>query len=735
MGTIKDLGDKAFRDFVTDGVPSSGTNNPRKSEVREAFAEADRLVQAGLGGGGTTFNTLAQANANIGNIPENGGVNIVANGSNNGFYVKQGGVLVKKSDATLPALDQITQRVTFRFGAASGTANDVVLNDANYTPRDYVPGLMLSFIASATNTGPMTVTIGSLTIKDLVDMNNVALVAGTIKAGYLYTIQAITATRFRLIARDSELESLSPYRFYGERVTGTADAIVLTDSSRQPIKFAEGQITSFIPNAANTGAVTVQIGNLAARGLYDVNNQPLTAGFLQPGRVYIIQAYTTTRYLVISADRENQIAIDQEVSERSSLIQKSPYPGVVVANQSRFVIDYIESGESGGGSTDPDVFLADCMPYFGSEICGLQGQELSIFTSGLLEDRTKAPYAQISLHGINGLTATSNDEIRFFPEQIGDTAQLIARPRKWKGGSRLVRNITMRVAPVPAVAPVEKNILIVGDSISNRQGAFFLKQYLTAAGYLPNFIGTMRGSALAPTPTSGNGGNADGPLGECREGWESGDYTNAIIDRSFPIAPGDEASYLAMTKTQQRDYNPFIRLATSEDDAAIVRNGYVLDFGFYQTRFGLVVPDIILLALGTNDIRDRGADVVAGLVYENILLMINRMRAAWPNARIVVTIPGTSRDATRDGLWTEKYIPVIRSLMRAVSTANDNKVVLAPVWAMVNQDAGYTLTVSETDPVTGVQTAVPNDAIHPIDGNRSAIFRALAGYIACAMTA
>nr|WP_278520663.1 hypothetical protein [Brucella anthropi] len=39
MGAIKTLGNKAWRDYVTDGVASSGHNKPKKSEIRE-FVEA-----------------------------------------------------------------------------------------------------------------------------------------------------------------------------------------------------------------------------------------------------------------------------------------------------------------------------------------------------------------------------------------------------------------------------------------------------------------------------------------------------------------------------------------------------------------------------------------------------------------------------------------------------------------------------------------------------------------------
>lgn len=131
MGTIKDLGDKAFRDFVTDGVPSSGANKPIKREIRQFVAEVDRLYQTGVGGGGTTFDTLAQANANIGNIPENGGVNIISDGLNNGFYVKQGGVLVKKSDATLMSEIAIRSSLIDRDNTPSGFHQMMLDEDEN----------------------------------------------------------------------------------------------------------------------------------------------------------------------------------------------------------------------------------------------------------------------------------------------------------------------------------------------------------------------------------------------------------------------------------------------------------------------------------------------------------------------------------------------------------------------------------------------------------------------------
>jgi len=50
MGQITDDGNQAFRDYVTDGVPSSGAHEPVKSDIRALFDLVDSTV-AGVGGG------------------------------------------------------------------------------------------------------------------------------------------------------------------------------------------------------------------------------------------------------------------------------------------------------------------------------------------------------------------------------------------------------------------------------------------------------------------------------------------------------------------------------------------------------------------------------------------------------------------------------------------------------------------------------------------------------------
>ncbi|MGU3496340.1 hypothetical protein ACLBXM_20050 [Xanthobacteraceae bacterium A53D] len=370
----------------------------------------------------------------------------------------------------------------------------------------------------------------------------------------------------------------------------------------------------------------------------------------------------------------------------------------------------------------------DLTPYFSGTLCGAQGRPVPIFLRNLRAQRSDTALAFgtiASTDSGNPYARGDTDEVLVDTAALGATAVLSMRGPD--PDRRLILPLTVKTAPVPAISPTTVNVLVIGDSIVNRQGAYLLKQYLEAWGYLPNFIGTMYGSGA-----SGSTADVTGPLGEGREGWETGDFTFAVNNRAIYVPPGGEAAYLALPKTDQRERNVFVREATGGDDPSIVRNGYVLDFAHYQSRFSLPTPHIVLYGAGTNDIRDLSAGVIHEAVYANDVLFLSQMRAAWPAAKIIRFMPGTSRSVSRDGLWTPEYIPVIRAMMRAKAALADPLLTIAPTWAMMTQDIGYTLSTVATDPVTGAVTGAIDDDIHPIGCARAQLYHALAGYVACA---
>ncbi|MFO3722838.1 hypothetical protein [Pseudomonas sp. HLMP] len=307
---------------------------------------------------------------------------------------------------------------------------------------------------------------------------------------------------------------------------------------------------------------------------------------------------------------------------------------------------------------------------------------------------------------------------------FGDSGVLtmrdIARP-----GDRRAMKLSLKHVPVQ-VPPKPVKILFIGDSIGNRQGGLFLRQYLVELGIVPTFIGTLPGSADA-----GNANDTNGELGECREGWETGDFTYAITDRVGKVTPGEESAYMELSKPLRWPINPFLRAATESDPVAIVRNGYVFDPAFYQARFDLDTPDIVINMLGTNNVRDRSA----GTIYDHVLaddtLMHSQIKAAWPNAKIIRSIPGTAIDATRNSLWLSHYTPVIRAMQQAVENLNYSNLILAPLWAMTDPESGYAMSKSAPG-ADGFVKGNWADSTHPTGSSRLGLYAALAPFVAAA---
>lgn len=235
--------------------------------------------------------------------------------------------------------------------------------------------------------------------------------------------------------------------------------------------------------------------------------------------------------------------------------------------------------------------------YFAPKLVTVPGVPLRLDVSSMIAPREDdaGVVATIASH-TTAESITSTRELVVQASRFGAAARLKLRERD----NALTHHIMelalteLPAGPFPGAAP---NVLLIGDSISTRQGAQYLNAALTSAGYSANFMGTFQGSQYPDNPN-----NMEGLFGECREGFSTGNYTYAdMAEFTNPLPPGQEAAYLAMSKVQRRNSNPFIRQAVESDDPAIVRNGYVLDFAFYQQRFSLPTPDVIVYALGMNE--------------------------------------------------------------------------------------------------------------------------------------
>ncbi|MDD2005608.1 SGNH/GDSL hydrolase family protein [Pseudomonas putida] len=496
-----------------------------------------------------------------------------------------------------------------------------------------------------------------------------------------------------------------------------------------------------------------------------------SAGTAIPQKIYpSAEALTTINELISTTAVESQIATltDEEGGVHLSLTSRRLQVEAFELESTDSTATFI--GDEEGGTTfytdenrtvvgllevertdRAGVFITDeeggILPYPGSEnqavapvspfADGLMFSPL-IVTSALRDQRI---YLQNLLPRRSGITdvlgsvastttaASEYGEVLTLNGQAYGPGAILNLRQKSDPSKRRFIPLTIKHVPAQTV-PVSPKILIIGDSICNRQGGQLLKQYLQELGLAPQFIGTMRGSAKAT-----DAGDQGGELGEAREGWETGDFTNSITDRALILAPGAEQHYREeMNKTEQRDHNPFARAATGSDPASIVRNGYVFDPAFYQARFGLDTPDIVLQGLGTNNVRDRTASAIYDNVLDDDRIIQSQIRAAWPSAKIIRFVPGTAVNAARNALWLSHYLPLIRAMQKNMANLADAKAYMVPLWALMNPESGYTYSSSGGAGEDGFYTTDWSDDIHPWQASRLALFQALAPYIAAAAT-
>lgn len=270
-------------------------------------------------------------------------------------------------------------------------------------------------------------------------------------------------------------------------------------------------------------------------------------------------------------------------------------------------------------------------------------------------------------------------------------------------------------APTKTGSP---KILVIGDSLTQEGTVTKLKDKLVTAGVTPTFLGTVVDDG--------------GTLCEGRPSWEFSDFTRKylFIDVANPIAGGTTptypidatangdgvvttvASYLALGNSgnygPRWKYNPFIRPTQAGDNAAFVKNGYIFDLDFYLTRFSFADPDIVLIALGTNDFTSNNNATSAANVAEGLNIMVTQIAAAAPAAKIAICFKdiGTGPNV---------------AIKAAIDTYADREaegIFLLPIYSVLDEfaiyDAARNVTVNSTD-VYGVQNISITDSIHPGD--------------------
>lgn len=352
--------------------------------------------------------------------------------------------------------------------------------------------------------------------------------------------------------------------------------------------------------------------------------------------------------------------------------------------------------------------------------------EQAIVTLSIDGDAPDGEFVQTSTRG--GTIAASASAFG------GTTGELTARMADSE--NRLVLPLAIHRKAVPVAGTPTPKILAIGDSITNRQTLYFADLFLAQFGVNADWIGTIP-SSDDPLITT----DADGPLGEGREGWSLGDYfgTDTDGDVASILAPGDEATYLATVKSARDNINPFLRAATGGDDPSIVFPSAldavdrVVDFEFYRTRWAvdLAVPDIITLNLAMNDMLEiPDAEDMMAQVSLYYPLMIDRIRAAFPSAEILCWLTALPRNSTADDRWL-RYRQIVEFVIKDVYARRDDgdtAIHFVNVHAAQSQESGWLLNAGTTND-WGVITTTIDDETHPIKANRTMQARMLADAI------
>jgi hypothetical protein len=194
-------------------------------------------------------------------------------------------------------------------GVAGGTMNAITVTTNPASTGAYVAGEVIRFqTGGTTNTGAVTIAIDSRGAKNLYSSAVAPLIAGDLPANSL--VEAVfDGTQFQIVgigAVNSHLcgESLrADAQQYATAVGNNSLSIAPVDSAGAPTytAFYDGMVVRFKVAAANTTAVTLQVGALAAKSLVDNAGAALNAGALNAGQIVTaVYDLANNRYLMTS---------------------------------------------------------------------------------------------------------------------------------------------------------------------------------------------------------------------------------------------------------------------------------------------------------------------------------------------------------------------------------------------------------------------------------------------------
>ncbi|MFE4569948.1 SGNH/GDSL hydrolase family protein [Paenibacillus chitinolyticus] len=330
----------------------------------------------------------------------------------------------------------------------------------------------------------------------------------------------------------------------------------------------------------------------------------------------------------------------------------------------------------------PQMFMVkgDTLPIYKSSII-TSGGNLDFFKMAVCHNDVKYPSKQVRKYVY--------EDIELDPDKLPATFQIRTKP--YNTPEKIYKATVTKVVKDPtSIANKSPKVLMIGDSLTELS--------------MPDFVRTRMGEfGLTPTMT-GSKPNSNGTYSEGRGSWTFRNYIgqdNVVASQTITRSTSGESTWIQ---------NPFLKLADATDkanrptwcfrfsgkeselsyaeDTDKTGDFYIFDFAWYLSSHGLPTPDVVTIALGTNDITEYAQSKATAGARLAMDIMIRQIKAANANIKIGVAFPVWGTLPQGNTYWGAQVQNMIESCMTDMLALQStfSGVHIVPLWQHMSRD-------------------------------------------------
>lgn len=325
-----------WRDFVTDGVPSSGSWKPKKSDIRAWGTYLESFLTAVGANSGSVFQTRAALFADLAH-PVNSMAWVLndSTAAYNGIYQKVGG----SGSGSWTRVGDLPYSFNVASDAGAGTPN--AIQATTTLPVSSAQIIILTVFEN--NTGsPVTISFNGGTTYTVKDFLGRDLSANELQAGAVIT-GVISGSTFRLL-----YDQKYPYAKAVNSGAGTANAIVAT--TPVGVDFSDSNILIGLPIAATNTATPVTVafnGNSPLTIKTNSGNDPVVGGLISgtillgfvAGSTFRLISDQASAAIQAAAEAAAEAAADYADFARNNWVANGPFVGTGAQSDYQLTID------------------------------------------------------------------------------------------------------------------------------------------------------------------------------------------------------------------------------------------------------------------------------------------------------------------------------------------------------------------------------------------------------------